>query len=626
MRDYVMKLQRLLILSAAALMVLAIGAPEAVLAATTATERIVYQPSTDSCTSSNVDPLKECYTTIGSAIEAADETLGDFITIKPGTYTTEPLTLSTNVSISGTETTRCIISGGGSGPIITVSSSSASGLSIRRLTFTSATTGIKISNSNSINITNNVFRVGSTAVSVEGTSSADIINNTFYQNSVGVSFVSGATVDIENNIFYGNGTGTTAISSTASASVHQYNCFFNITAGQTDTVGTVTTDPSFVDPDAGSAGDFHLQSGSDCIDAGTSSKLDPSFYPDTRSDMGAYGGPDTDTIPFAVADFKVTSSTLNSITTTWSANKCYLVKGYNVYYDSDKSGPPYDGIDAKDTDGITSLLSPINAGNVTTYTLSGLEPAAATPGTPTGLTSEPATQKLILSWNPVSGATGYYVYHDPGTCLVACSPPTTVENTNTNSYVLDGLQDPDPDPHCYCVTVSAYAQATYYLAVKAYYVATDSSKESLAYSNEEKPSIGPVLEGATFSPTLNDYPEPITAYPNLPNKGCFIATAAYGYYSAPQVQALREFRDRYLMTTTPGRAFVGWYYTYSPIAAQFINEHPGLKPAVRVALLPAVRGAMFMTRTSTSTKTILFVVLGLLALYASLRAGKTRRT
>lgn len=70
--------------------------------------------------------------------------------------------------------------------------------------------------------------------------------------------------------------------------------------------------------------------------------------------------------------------------------------------------------------------------------------------------------------------------------------------------------------------------------------------------------------------------------------GCFIATAAYGSYLHPQVQLLRNFRDDYLLTNTPGRAFVAFYYRCSPPLADFIAGHPALRGAARLVLTPLV--------------------------------------
>ena len=70
--------------------------------------------------------------------------------------------------------------------------------------------------------------------------------------------------------------------------------------------------------------------------------------------------------------------------------------------------------------------------------------------------------------------------------------------------------------------------------------------------------------------------------------GCFIATAAFGSYIAPEVMALREFRDRVLLTNSPGKTFVEWYYRVSPAVAAFISEHDPLKIAVRWGLTPIV--------------------------------------
>jgi hypothetical protein len=70
--------------------------------------------------------------------------------------------------------------------------------------------------------------------------------------------------------------------------------------------------------------------------------------------------------------------------------------------------------------------------------------------------------------------------------------------------------------------------------------------------------------------------------------GCFIATAAYGSYLHPQVQLLRHFRDDYLMTNAPGRAFVSIYYRFSPPLAHFIARYTILRSMTRLALTPLV--------------------------------------
>ena len=70
------------------------------------------------------------------------------------------------------------------------------------------------------------------------------------------------------------------------------------------------------------------------------------------------------------------------------------------------------------------------------------------------------------------------------------------------------------------------------------------------------------------------------------SSGCFIATAAFGSPMAPQVQLLREVRDRYLLPYGPGRLAVRAYYAVSPPIADFISQSETLRAVVRLTLMP----------------------------------------
>lgn len=90
--------------------------------------------------------------------------------------------------------------------------------------------------------------------------------------------------------------------------------------------------------------------------------------------------------------------------------------------------------------------------------------------------------------------------------------------------------------------------------------------------------------------------------------GCFIATAAFGSPLAGQVEILRHFRDGYLLTNAPGKAFVSWYYENGPIAAGWIKDKPLAKVAVQAALYPLI-GFSFLLITGYLPVAILGLLL-----------------
>ncbi len=74
--------------------------------------------------------------------------------------------------------------------------------------------------------------------------------------------------------------------------------------------------------------------------------------------------------------------------------------------------------------------------------------------------------------------------------------------------------------------------------------------------------------------------------------GCLIATATYGSELSPQVQQLRELRDNYLLQTESGTSFMNsfndFYYSFSPVIADYERENPVFKEVVKIAITPMI--------------------------------------
>jgi hypothetical protein len=535
----------------------------------------------------------------------------------------EPFTPISNItSIFGDSTTGTFLSGSGATPIVTLTNLPS--VEIRNFTFKSASIGISVVNS-SANITNNVFQLGptSTAIQLQNATGAQaqIINNTFFDNGTAIS--TNSNVTIINNIFSNNNVTAISSSTTLTPSYNDYfankaNGIAPLDAFSIPNQLQLNPNPFFVNPSLLN-GDFHLQSVSPCIGHGNTSYVN-SF--NTSSDMGAYGGPKSDILleTVTVLPPQTSGTPPSAVVLSWTPTGNTSVTAYRVYY-GNASGV-YNGT-PQATVGTSPVKVPLGTN---TQTLSGLPTTAPpVPAAPklTGLV--PLNQSTLqASWTPVTGATGYLVYYSTASFDVNSLPanPIPVSDGTISSVPIPNLATGVP----YFVAVRALAQNTLFAAVTAVVDTTLASNPGSAnessFSQEVSEGFGLVAQSDGISNILSDFAEGTAPFPNLKSEGCFIATAAYGFYSAPQVQALRDFRDWFLLTNAPGRAFVAWYYHYGPIGAHYINLHPWLKAPVRLALLPLIVAALVLTGSSPLAKTgiVLLVALWCIVL---LRRRKT---
>jgi hypothetical protein len=545
------------------------------------------------------------YSTIQAAIDAADPQGGDTVLVAPGTYE-ENITLRNNVTLQGKETARTLLKSDNSTPVISINGLTAA--TVSNLTFIDADVGIRVLNSTGIVISNNVFNLdvedrGNLALDVPDTSEVKVEHNTFYNNLIALNRFSDA-VEVKNNIFAEN---TTVITPDTISGNGANNCVYN-----NDTLGPVgipriTGNPLFA---AVSLRDFHLREGSPCIDAASGGT---DVIDDTAADIGAYGGDMAEGGPFPVqglsSPIDVSADELVgpfAVELNWSANLSYLVShttkpgGYYLYYKQNISGAPYNGTDADGGTSPSPITVTADPSVAPMRTLADLAPeTTAKPTSPTLLSISPSNQTLDISWSAVSDndLLDYQLTIDDG-----ITPPEPIPVGTNTFWHQTGLNNGTS----YNISVVARAQTKYFFVVTAFDSTADKNQSTL--STEVSLRLGPERESDP-SNVMVGLPERVIAVPDLPDEGCFIATAAFGYYSAPQVQVLRDLRDRYLLTNKAGQQFVQWYYTHGPTGAHYINQHPELKPLVRVALYPLIIGSTFIMQASPLAKGLLVVLL-----------------
>ena len=109
-----------------------------------------------------------------------------------------------------------------------------------------------------------------------------------------------------------------------------------------------------------------------------------------------------------------------------------------------------------------------------------------------------------------------------------------------------------------------------------------------------------------FDETLNSFK--ILSEDSNPTNGggCLIATSTFGSELAPQVQQLRETRDNVLLKTESGRAFLTsfnqFYYSFSPIIADWERQNPIFKEAVKITITPLLSSLSILNHVEINSE------------------------
>ena len=526
----------------------------------------------------------EEYSTIEEALEAIGEK--EFVAensyvieVEPGIYSLNIAIPTDNITLRGKVTSRTFLKSDNDSadvinPIIDIDF--VNNIKIENFTFINSDLAIQINNiQENLDIQFNVFNMGAenTAISFINNSPVSIENNTFYDNQNAIDslnltvLINHNLLSITNNIFAKNDLAITTQVSEANIS---YSCLFDNTnngaLGFSSTIGA----PLFVNAPENSDDDiydFHLRADSACIDVGDINGSGDSITGDDADDAGAFGGATLDKHPYpalnvTAGDVTTTNADVvtYNITLSWDANESYVMQkdvdtvgSYKIYYANQNF--------TREEVTTNQVASQVEV--TTSTTLTDIASTVVNPSPPAGISTTISNQLISVAWDSVENATGYYVYYGIN---------STTENKSAllteTSYDIEGVLN----NQTYRIAVSAATQETLYYAVSV----ID------AYANEsyfEDDLIQRSILSGELESELSDIvlaiPEQLVAYPELPNKSCFLENLEV--YSSTDLDNMRTYRDNVLKTNLVGQLLVDLYYLVSPMMVSLVEQSTMLK-------------------------------------------------
>ncbi len=224
---------------------------------------------------------------------------------------------------------------------------------------------------------------------------------------------------------------------------------------------------------------------------------------------------------------------------------------------------------------------------------------------------------------------------DVGTIADVNAAQTTI-TVNSSSSITANFESWHPEPEALLLvssteggSVTSPGEGTFPCALGSMVIlmAEASSGHQFAGWSGDVDTIADV-DAATTTITM-DSSYSIRADFEATSSPCCTATATYGTPMAEEIVVLRQLRDEYLVTNSMGKTLVGLYYRVSPPIAEFITEHPGLKPIMKTGLLPVIAVSNLAVNTGRVEKMGIVGSLTLVAVAAAVwvvrRRGEGRR-
>ena len=146
-----------------------------------------------------------------------------------------------------------------------------------------------------------------------------------------------------------------------------------------------------------------------------------------------------------------------------------------------------------------------------------------------------------------------------------------------------------------------YEVGAFHQVVENFEVMFDGKMQPILF--QEDPVYKQIISDVKEKPE----PEPL---PPVRIGGCLIATASYGSELAPQVQHLRELRDNVVLQTESGSVFMTgfnqFYYSFSPIIADYERENPTFKEVVKLTITPLLASLTLLQYADINSESEMF--------------------